>query len=114
MVPVQDRVVEPEPDAPENGGSPQQWTVTGVEHGYYKLVSVRGGKALDDNGSTSAGAATVQKTDDGSKQQQWAVTALDNGQHRITNRHSGMVLDNGNTGADGSPVIQWSDNAGSP
>uniref|UniRef100_A0AAU2VGI9 alpha-L-fucosidase n=1 Tax=Streptomyces sp. NBC_00003 TaxID=2903608 RepID=A0AAU2VGI9_9ACTN len=98
----------------QNGGSPQQWTVTGLEHGHYKLVSVRSGKALDDGGSTSDGAATVQRSDNGSKQQQWAVTALGNGQYKLTNRHSGKVLDNGNTDTEGSTVIQWSDNGGSP
>lgn len=97
-----------------NGGTPQQWTVTGLDHGYYKLVCVRSGKALDDNGSTGDGATMVQRTDNGGHQQQWAITALGNGEYRLTNRHSGKVLDNGNTSGDGDPVIQWSANGGTP
>ncbi|WP_457030722.1 alpha-L-fucosidase [Kitasatospora sp. P5_F3] len=97
-----------------NGGSPQQWRVTGLEAGRYKLVSLRSGLALDNGGSTAANTPVVQQTDNGSAQQQWSFTALGNGNHQLTNRLSGMVLDNANTGVDGSSVIQWSANGGSP
>ncbi|BBC38754.1 Glycosyl hydrolase [Streptomyces graminofaciens] len=97
-----------------NGGTPQQWTVTDLGHGYCKLVCVRSGKALDDNNSTSDSGVMVQKTDNGSRQQQWAVTALGNGAFRLINRHSGKALDNANNGADNTQVIQWTPNGGAP
>ncbi|UUU35631.1 RICIN domain-containing protein [Streptomyces sp. CA-210063] len=81
---------------------------------FLALSCVRSGKALDDNGSTSDGAAMLQWTDNGSPRQQWAITALGGGAYRLTNRHSGKVLDNGNTDTEGSTIIQWSANGGSP
>jgi len=95
-----------------NGGTQQQWTVTGLEAGRFKLVSVRSGLVLDNGGSTSAGAALVQQSDNGGSQQQWSITALGNGYYQLTNRLSGMVVDNANTTTDGQPVIQWSANGG--
>ncbi|WP_229695575.1 RICIN domain-containing protein [Streptomyces lacrimifluminis] len=82
--------------------------------GVYRLVCVRSGKALDDSGGTSDGAAMVQRTANAGTQQQWAITALGGGAYRLTNRHSGKVLDNANVDTEGSTVIQWSANGGSP
>lgn len=79
-----------------------------------RLVSVRSGKALDDNNSTSDSGVMVQRTDNGAYQQQWAGTALGGGAFRLVNRHSGKALDNGNTGGDGAQVIQWTPNGGAP
>lgn len=97
-----------------NGGTPQQWTVTGVEGGHYKLVCARSGQALDNGGSTTGGTALVQQTDNGSSQQHWNITALGNGYYQLTNQLSGMAMDNANTTAVGQPVIQWSVNGGTP
>ncbi|MFE2411713.1 alpha-L-fucosidase [Kitasatospora sp. NPDC059408] len=95
-----------------NGGTPQQWTLTGLEAGWFKLVCARNGLALDNGASTTAGAALVQQPDNGSDQQQWSITALGGGAYQLTNRASGMALDNGNGTVDGQPVVQWTVNGG--
>ncbi|GAA0667052.1 hypothetical protein GCM10010193_18390 [Kitasatospora atroaurantiaca] len=95
-----------------NGGTPQQWRVTGLESGRFKLVCQRSGLALDNGGSTTDGTAVVQQPDNGSNQQQWSITALGGGSYRLTNRVSGKALDNGNGTADGQQVIQWAVNGG--
>ncbi|MHC3475655.1 RICIN domain-containing protein, partial [Streptomyces sp. 7R007] len=87
-----------------NSGATQQWTVTDLGHGYYKLVSVRSGEALDNN-STSDASTVVQRTDNSSWQwqQQWAIASLGNGGYQLVNRASGKALDNANTTLDGNP-----------
>lgn len=96
-----------------NGGTPQQWTLTGLEAGWFKLVCSRSGMALDNGNSTTAGSALVQQPDNGSSQQQWSVLALGGGYYQLTNRASGMALDNGNGTVDGQSAIQWTVNWGS-
>ncbi|MFI6931052.1 alpha-L-fucosidase [Streptomyces sp. NPDC050287] len=98
----------------QNGGTPQQWTVTHLGHGYYRLVCVRSNKALDNGNVTTEGSTVIQWTQNGGTPQQWAIAALGNGEYRLTNRRSGMVLDNGNVTTEGSKMIQWSWNGGSP
>jgi len=95
-----------------NGGTPQQWRVTGLEAGRFKLVCLRSGLALDNGGSTTDGTALVQQPDNGGNQQQWSITALGGGSYRLTNRVSGKALDNGNGTADGQGAIQWTVNGG--
>ncbi|MFE0458838.1 alpha-L-fucosidase [Kitasatospora sp. NPDC058965] len=97
-----------------NGGTTQQWTLTGLEGGRFKLVSRRSGLALDNGNSTIAGSAVVQQPDNGSDQQQWTVVALGGGLYQLTNQVSGQAIDNGNGGADGQGVLQWTVNWGSP
>src|SRR5262249_37551722 len=63
----------------DNGGSPQQWRLTGLEAGRFKLVCARSGMALDNGGSTTDGTALVQQPDNGSNQQQWSILALGGG-----------------------------------
>lgn len=95
-----------------NGGTPQQWRVTGLEAGRFKLVCVRSGMALDNGGSTTAGTTLVQQPDNGSNRQYWSITALGGGSYQLTNRVSGMALDNWNNTVEGQPTIQWTVNGG--
>ncbi|WP_035803829.1 alpha-L-fucosidase [Kitasatospora mediocidica] len=97
-----------------NGGTPQQWTLTGLEGGRFSLVCSRSGMALDNGGSTSAGTALVQQPYNGGNQQQWSILALGSGYYQLTNRASGMALDNGNGTADGQTAVQWTVNWASP
>ncbi|MER5436549.1 RICIN domain-containing protein [Streptomyces sp. NPDC002588] len=61
---------------------------------YYRLVSVRSGKALEvADGSTADGARAVQHTDDGGTDQQWRLKATGDGYYALVNRNSGKVLE---------------------
>ncbi|MGW8779473.1 RICIN domain-containing protein [Streptomyces sp. NPDC055796] len=60
---------------------------------YYRLVSVRSGKALDVNAfSTADGTRIQQWTDHNTANQQWKLRPTGNGYYELVNRHSGKVL----------------------
>ncbi|WP_309032617.1 RICIN domain-containing protein, partial [Streptomyces alfalfae] len=60
---------------------------------YYRLVSVRSGKALDVNAfSTADGTRIQQWTDQNTANQQWRLRPTGNGFHELVNRNSGKVL----------------------
>ncbi|MFE2875264.1 RICIN domain-containing protein [Streptomyces roseus] len=60
---------------------------------YYRLVSVRSGKALDVDGfSTADGTRIQQWTDQNTANQQWRLRSTGDGYYELVNRHSGKVL----------------------
>ncbi|WP_030838521.1 RICIN domain-containing protein [Streptomyces sp. NRRL F-4474] len=60
---------------------------------YYKLVSVRSGKALDVNAfSTADGTRIQQWTDQNTANQQWRLRPTGDGYYELVNRNSGKVL----------------------
>ncbi|MEU9028950.1 RICIN domain-containing protein [Streptomyces sp. NPDC048383] len=60
---------------------------------YYRLVSVRSGKALDVNAfSTADGTRIQQWTDQNTANQQWQLRPTGDGYHELVNRNSGKVL----------------------
>lgn len=99
-----------------NDGDPdQQWSLVAASNGYYNLMNVNSGLALDDtNGSTSNGTQMQQWTlTSGDTNQQWEVTPLGNGYDSITNRTSGLALDlTGGGYSDGTAIQQWAPTAG--
>ncbi|MEW2634238.1 RICIN domain-containing protein [Streptomyces sp. NPDC048389] len=69
----------------------QAATVDG--NAYYRLVSVRSGKALDVNAfSTADGTRIQQWTDQNTANQQWRLRSTGNGFYELVNRNSGKVL----------------------
>ncbi len=69
----------------------QAATVDG--NAYYRLVSVRSGKALDVNAfSTADGGRIQQWTDQNTANQQWRLRATGDGYYELVNRNSGKVL----------------------
>ncbi|MEU4730030.1 RICIN domain-containing protein [Streptomyces sp. NPDC023588] len=69
----------------------QAATVDG--NAYYRLVSVRSGKALDVNAfSTADGTRIQQWTDQGTANQQWKLRPTKDGYYELVNRNSGKVL----------------------
>ncbi len=99
-----------------NDGDPdQQWTLLDAGGGWYNIVDVNSGLALDDtNGSTANGNVMQQwALASGNPNQQWQINSLGNGYYNIMNRTSGLVLDltNGGTG-DGINIQQWASGAG--
>ncbi|MBD0839930.1 RICIN domain-containing protein [Streptomyces sp. TRM68416] len=69
----------------------QAATVDG--NAYYRLVSVRSGKALDVKGfSTADGTRIQQYTDQNTANQQWRLKDAGGGYYELVNRNSGKVL----------------------
>src|SRR5260370_18286281 len=73
----------------------QQWTLMDAGGGWYNVVDVNSGLALDDtNGSTSNGTVMQQwALNSGSSNQQWQGNSAGGGYYTLTNRTSGLVLD---------------------
>ncbi|WP_137991372.1 RICIN domain-containing protein [Streptomyces vilmorinianum] len=60
---------------------------------YYRLISVRSGKALDVNAfSTADGTRIQQWTDQNTANQQWRLRSTGDGYYELVNRNSGKVL----------------------
>ncbi|GHF24592.1 carbohydrate-binding protein [Streptomyces mashuensis] len=60
---------------------------------YYRLVSVRSGKAMDVNAfSTADGTRIQQWTDQNTANQQWRLRPTGDGYYELVNRNSGKVL----------------------
>jgi len=79
--------------------------------GYYRLINVGSGKALDVYGfSTQNGGNVVQWQDLNGHNQQWQFIDNGNGTYDVKNRHSGLLLEvyQAST-ADGANVVQWQD-----
>ncbi|MGW6392525.1 RICIN domain-containing protein [Streptomyces sp. NPDC055103] len=69
----------------------QAATVDG--NAYYRLLSVRSGKALDVKAfSTADGARVQQYTDQNTANQQWKLRPAGDGYYELVNRNSGKVL----------------------
>jgi glucosylceramidase len=95
----------------------QQWKLVSAGSGYYNVVNVNSGMALDDTGgSTSNGNAMQQYTisGTGNSNQQWQITA--NGSwYTITNRTSGLPLNlSGGSLADGTVIQQYASSSSDP
>ncbi len=90
-----------------DGGDHQKWKFYLTTDGYYQIVNVNSGKALD-VGGTANGSICQQYSYWGGSNQQWAVTDIGNGYYKITSRTSGRSLDvAGQSTTDGADVIIW-------
>ncbi|MEU3445627.1 RICIN domain-containing protein [Streptomyces thermolilacinus] len=80
---------------------------------YYRLVSVRSGKALDVNAfSTADGTRIQQWTDQNTANQQWKLRPTGDGYYELVNRNSGKVLGiAGNSSAQAAAAEQQTDSA---
>lgn len=78
----------------------------------YHLLCQKSGLALDNGGTTTLGAATIQSAVDGDASQNWIVTDEGGGYYKLTNQQSGMVLDNSDSTSNGTVMKQYTDNGG--
>ncbi|RSS98646.1 carbohydrate-binding protein [Streptomyces sp. WAC07149] len=80
---------------------------------YYRLVSVRSGKALDVNAfSTADGTRIQQWTDQNTANQQWRLRPTGDGHYELVNRNSGKVLGiAGDSTAQGAAAEQQTDSS---
>ncbi|MDK8191926.1 RICIN domain-containing protein [Paenibacillus sp. UMB7766-LJ446] len=88
---------------------------TGYESGaIYKLINRNSSLALDVNGASTAGGATIiQWNDNGAANQQWKLESAGNRYYKIRNVGSGLLLDvNQSSTQGGAALIQWQDNGG--
>ncbi|MGW8397156.1 RICIN domain-containing protein [Streptomyces lydicus] len=78
---------------------------------YYRLVSVRSGKALEVNAfSTADGTRIQQWTEQGTANQEWKLRPTGDGYYELVNRNSGKVLGiAGNSTAEGAVAEQQTD-----
>ncbi|MFI9358555.1 RICIN domain-containing protein [Streptomyces lydicus] len=78
---------------------------------YYRLVSVRSGKALEVNAfSTADGTRIQQWTEQGTANQEWKLRPTGGGYYELVNRNSGKVLGiAGNSTAQGAVAEQQTD-----
>ncbi|NQX71350.1 RICIN domain-containing protein [Paenibacillus alba] len=80
-------------------GKSQQWTISGVGNGYFKIANVNSGKVLENlNGSSSDGNPADQRDYNGNDSQLWQVQKIaDNyipaSYYKIVNLKSNKVLD---------------------
>jgi Ricin-type beta-trefoil lectin domain-like len=92
-----------------SGGKAQQWRLIEAGSGYFYIVNVNSGKALDTFGYSDDGDLVGQLTrypDD--QYQQWSFTSVGDGFYVVTNRISGRVLDLQGGGLDDTtPIQQW-------
>ncbi len=99
----------------QNGGTGetyQFWALTATSGGYYKIIGVHSGKALDAAGT--ADSANVQIYSYwGGNNQQWTFVSLPGGFYRIENRASGKVLEvSGSSSSNLANVHQMAWNGG--
>ncbi|MCJ1678457.1 RICIN domain-containing protein [Streptomyces sp. APSN-46.1] len=89
----------------------QAATVDG--NAYYRLLSVRSGKALDVNAfSTADGTRIQQWTDQNTANQQWKLRPTGDGYYELVNRNSGKVLGiAGNSTAQAAAAEQQTDSS---
>jgi glucosylceramidase len=99
----------------DSGDPDQQWTLRDAGGGWFNIVDVNSGLALDDtNGSTANGNVMQQwALGSGNANQQWQINSVGNGYFSITNRTSGLVLDlSGGAIGDGTKIQQWAFSSG--
>lgn len=97
----------------------QQWKLTELGNGYYRVTANHSGKTLDvSGGSIQDFAQVTQWTYAGQNNQQWAIQRDNQGYYQLITRHSGKLLDvqssNQNEGgavgqytANGTQAQQW-------
>ena len=96
----------------DSGDTSEQWRLVDAGSGYFNIINVNSGLALDDpSGSTSNGTIMQQYgiTGTGNSNQQWQITAVGSGFYKIVNRTSGLSLDlTGGSLAENTAIQQYS------
>ena len=101
----------------DDGDLDQQWKLVSAGSGYYNIINVKSGKALDDPSGSTANGTQMQQyaiTGTGNSNQQWSITA--NGSwYTITNRTSSLPLNlAGGSLADSAAIQQYSSTSTDP
>lgn len=92
------------------GGTNQQWIVTNLGNGFYRISPAHASSmALDVSGVSSSNGANIQIwSNTGGNNQQWSIIHDGNGFYRIRARHSGKCADVSSFSTqNGANVHQW-------
>lgn len=80
----------------DDGDADQQWTLVDAGSGYWNIINVKSGKALDDTGGSTTNGTQLQQytiTGTGNWNQQWQIVSVGSGYYKILNRTSGLGVD---------------------
>jgi hypothetical protein len=98
---------------PYHSGTNEQWRFVSVGSGYYEIVNVNSGKALEQP-ATAQGTQLDQRTYSGATSQQWQLGTVAGGYYTLINRATGQLADvNGASQTQGATVLSWASNGGS-
>ncbi len=92
-----------------NQNTSQQWNITHLGGGQYRITNVQSGRVLDIASSSMNNGASVQIWNyNGGDNQKFAFIPTGDGYYRISPAHSAKALDvNNSSTQDGASVIQW-------
>ena len=92
--------------------SQQRFNITYLGDGYYKIISVKSGKALDVAGGNKASGTNVQQYSyNGTDAQKWVIQDAGNGNYYIVSKLSSMFLDvSGGTIKEGANIQVYTGN----
>ncbi|BDI31217.1 hypothetical protein CCAX7_32680 [Capsulimonas corticalis] len=98
-----------------NGATAQAWKFTDLGDGYWELINVASGLALDDYGWGTANGTVVDQWDASASPvtnaQQWSLRPAGDGSWKVVNRNSGRTLAiSGASTSAGAKTILWDDN----
>jgi O-glycosyl hydrolase len=97
---------------PYHAGNNQKWHFVTVGSGWYEVVNVNSGKALE-SPDTGQGTQLDQRTYSGATTQQWQLGTAPGGYYTLVNRATGFLADvTGASTAQGAAVIGWPANGG--
>jgi alpha-L-fucosidase len=97
---------------PYHNGDNQHWRFVSVGSGWYEVVNVHSGKALE-SPNTSQGTQLDQRAYSGATSQQWQVVIGASGYATLVNRATGYLADvTGGSTTDGAAIIGWAANGG--
>lgn len=90
-------------------GANQQWMITDVGEGFYKITDPASGKALEVCNASMDNGGTVQLAAyNNSFNQKWTIDSIDSQYFRLINQNSGKAMEIASAGlADGAGANQW-------
>lgn len=99
-------------------GASARWKLVDVGEGFFNIISVHTGKALDNTDGSRTPGSPMQQWEirgKGNGNQQWRFSSVGNGYYLIVNRTSGHALDLRDGGvADGTLIQQWTAERSNP
>ena len=96
-----------------NGSKNQQFNVSYLGNGYYKIIAVHSNKSIDVKDASQVKGANVQQyQSNNSKEQQWVITDNKDGTYSIISRCNGLYVDVYNASVANGTNIQMCDGNG--
>ncbi|NEW09347.1 cellulase family glycosylhydrolase [Paenibacillus sp. SYP-B3998] len=94
----------------DNGTGAQQWVITDVGGGLYKVINTNSNKGLDVAGTVNGSNVQIWSYG-GGLNQKWSIVSVGGGSYKLIAGHNGRALDvNAGGTANGTNVQIWDDN----